>query len=180
MTAAKSGISSSEDLLSKMVNKSVLNDLAVLSEKTRNNILQRLQENSQLLDFVNQNPGVTKAWIQHHGGVSQTELEIVAEIAGKADAKVRDIVIDLIDESKAKETFMGLMRKAKEFEKVAVYPQLVKKFGRDRVAQQITLRVSPQKGEGDPIEIVVDFLVKDGGYYRIIDAKYTEKVLPLI
>lgn len=149
-------------------------DLKKLSGKTQAKILKELEADPNLLKAVNDNPDIAKAWTQHKPPYPTTDqLERATEALDELDDLTRQKVVDLIEESEQKLTFLTRMGKAKDFDDLVVGQKLADDYGIDNISSQITLKVTSNNGEVR--EIVADYLVKEGNTYRIVDSKFTQK-----
>lgn len=102
-------------------------DLSKLSAKTQAKIFKKLAENPKLLEYLNENPLLAKAWTQHKPPYpSSADLDMAAEIAENADETVKAAIKELMEESEKKLEFLNRMGAARVFQE-----QIIDKWRKD-------------------------------------------------
>ena len=157
------------ELLEKL-DKNVVDDLNKLTPETRTKILNDLTDNPNFQQFVNENPFISKAFTAHKNDLTQLELDQIDELLKSPD----------IPENAKQWATRGLRLRnmlvvSRQFDNGAALSEIIELYP-NSYGRQITLKVT-NKETGKILEIVPDYLVRDGGKYKIVDAKYTSKAL---
>ncbi len=165
-----------DDILEQISHPSIIEDLGKLTDKTRLKILKELGDDPDLLDYLNDNPVLSKAWTQHKPPpVDAADLDFAAEVADQADDAIRDKITDLITNSQKKQAFLELMGAARD------YQQKIFNNWKDKL-----LRTTPEVSfdviiDGKTFRTRLDGIGFDelSGTYKVIEAKYGEAVFSM-
>jgi hypothetical protein len=105
------------DDVAKRIPAQVPEDLSKLSGKTQAKIFKKLADNPKLLEYLNDNPILAKAWTQHKPPYpSAADLDLAAEIAENADDALKATIKELMEESEKKLEFLNRMGAARIFQ----------------------------------------------------------------
>ncbi|MFW6249023.1 MAG: hypothetical protein ACOC4J_04555, partial [Bacteroidota bacterium] len=169
MGAKKIGgvVEGADDVL-KRLNKSVVDDLNKLTPDTKIKMLNDIAADANFEKFVNDNPVISKAFSAHKSELTQLELTQI-----EALLKRTDIPVGAKSWASRGMRLRTMLVVSRQFDDLTVFEE-IKRLYPNSYGRQITLKVT-NKQTGEILEIVPDYLVRDKGKYKIVDAKYTSK-----
>jgi hypothetical protein len=158
-----------DDVLSRL-NKSVVDDLNKLTPETKTKIINDIIADANFEKFVNDNPVISKAFSAHKNDLTQLELNQIDDLLKRSEIP-----------SGAKSwatrgmTLRNMLVVSRQFDDLTAFEE-IKRLYPNSYGRQITLKVTNKAlAKDNVLEIVPDYLVRDGGKYKIVDAKYTSK-----
>jgi hypothetical protein len=162
-------VKTGENVLSRL-NKSVIEDLNKLTPDTKTKILNDIAADANFEKFVNDNPVISKAFSAHKNDLTQLDLTQIDDLLKRSD-----IPAGAKSWATRGMTLRNMQVVSRQFDNGAALSR-VNELYPNSYGRQITLKVTNKAlAKDNVLEIVPDYLVRDGGRYKIVDAKYTSK-----
>jgi hypothetical protein len=167
--AEKVVVQGADNVLSRL-NKSVIDDLNKLTPETKTKILNDIAADANFEKFVNDNPVISKAFSAHKNDLTQLELNQIDDLLKRSD-----IPTGAKSWATRGMTLRNMLVVSRQFDDLTAFEE-IKRLYPNSYGRQITLKVTNKAlAKDNVLEIVPDYLVRDGGKYKIVDAKYTSK-----